>query len=321
LLIRLAIAAGLIAWLVSSDAISWGSLAGLITRWPTALAALATLIVGTVVTALRLPVLLRAQGFVLRPWPAVALTVIGLFFGIFLPGSAGGDLAKVYYSVSGQRHGTRAELATVVLFDRAIGMWAMFAMPLLAWPFFASSFAGDVVLTRLVQFSGAVFVGGSIALLTVMLAPAGISGRLPSFVRKDVLLRSLEAVRSYRRHPGALAGAFGVSVAAHAIAISTVALITAAIVPESVSPALALVVPLGFVANALPITPGGLGVGEAAFDRLFLMVGLDGGAEVALGWRAGILLTALIGGLLYVRGWNQAIHAAQDAVSELEASE
>jgi hypothetical protein len=32
--------------------------------------------------------------------------------------------------------------------------------------------------------------------------------------------------------------------------------------------------------TALPLAPGGLGVGHVAFDKLFAMVGLQGGANV-----------------------------------------
>ena len=32
-----------------------------------------------------------------------------------------------------------------------------------------------------------------------------------------------------------------------------------------------LLIPIGFLANSLPVTPGGLGVGEAAMESLFRM--------------------------------------------------
>jgi uncharacterized membrane protein YbhN (UPF0104 family) len=43
---------------------------------------------------------------------------------------------------------------------------------------------------------------------------------------------------------------------------------------------LAPIFPFGILVTALPLAPGGLGVGHAAFDRLFSMVGLPGGANV-----------------------------------------
>ena len=59
---------------------------------------------------------------------------------------------------------------------------------------------------------------------------------------------------------------------------------------------------LGMFANALPVTPGGLGVGEAAFDRLFGLLGLSGGAMLIIAWRLGMLPLGLAGGVIYLLG-------------------
>jgi uncharacterized membrane protein YbhN (UPF0104 family) len=299
LALRVGIAVALIAWLVRSGAIEWRALAGLAHEWPLTLAALGVLALSTWITAIRLPVLLRPMGFRLGAWPAVVLMTTGLFFGLFLPGGAGGDIAKVYYSVSGHRRGTRTELATAVLLDRAIGMWAMFAMPLLALPFFAGVLAGASGVATLVRFSAWVFAAGGALLAGVLWMPERWAA-LPGRVAGDFVARGVATVRFFRAHPGALARSFALSIAAHTTAVLTTWFLAGAIHPQSQRAELGLVVPLGFVANALPLTPGGIGVGETAFHRLFHFVGLDGGAEVAIGWRLAVTLVALVGGLLYV---------------------
>ena len=301
--LRFGVAGALLAYLMTSDAIDWSAFSGLGGELPLVAAALGAIGVSMVVTALRLPTLLRPMGYALAPRAAVQLALMGMFFGLFLPGSASGDAAKIFYAVSGQERGTRAELATFVLFDRAVGMWAMFAMPLLAVALFPEWVAGESALATLLRFSIGVFALGSCALALVLMLPA----RALSWVPSSLARRSLAAVRGYRSHPRALLSAFTLSVGAHSAAIGATALVAAAIVPESMRPELVLVVPLGFVANALPLTPGGLGVGELAFHRLFEAVGMTGGAEVAVGWRMGIVLFSLLGGLLYVRGFRNRI--------------
>jgi uncharacterized membrane protein YbhN (UPF0104 family) len=62
------------------------------------------------------------------------------------------------------------------------------------------------------------------------------------------------------------------------------------------------VIPLGLLANGIPVTPGGLGVGEAAFNQLFRMSGLSGGAEVLLGWRLLSLVGAAVGLVFFLKG-------------------
>src|SRR5262249_49897137 len=59
---------------------------------------------------------------------------------------------------------------------------------------------------------------------------------------------------------------------------------------------------LGLLANALPITPGGLGVGEAAFEGLFRSIGYTHGSQLILAWRAGMIALCGIGCALYIAG-------------------
>jgi hypothetical protein len=60
---------------------------------------------------------------------------------------------------------------------------------------------------------------------------------------------------------------------------------------------------LGMLANALPVTPGGIGVGEAAFEQLFALAGgVAGGAMLILSWRIGMLPICLLGLIFYAFG-------------------
>ena len=54
--------------------------------------------------------------------------------------------------------------------------------------------------------------------------------------------------------------------------------------------------PVGLLANALPISPGGIGVGEKSFDVLFNLVGGTGGGTTFLITRIFMYSPALIGG-------------------------
>jgi uncharacterized membrane protein YbhN (UPF0104 family) len=45
-------------------------------------------------------------------------------------------------------------------------------------------------------------------------------------------------------------------------------------------PEFAAIFPVGFLASALPIAPGGLGVGHLVFDQLFAIIGIVHGANI-----------------------------------------
>ena len=70
-------------------------------------------------SAYRWLVITRCVGFRQGLAELVRYYFVGMFFNMFLPGGAGGDAVKIYYAVSDHR-GQRAELATIVLFDRAL---------------------------------------------------------------------------------------------------------------------------------------------------------------------------------------------------------
>jgi len=61
-----------------------------------------------------------------------------------------------------------------------------------------------------------------------------------------------------------------------------------------------MVCPLVFVATALPISPGGIGVGETAASVLFAQFGVETGATIMLVVRLWFLTLRLPGALFYV---------------------
>jgi uncharacterized membrane protein YbhN (UPF0104 family) len=100
--------------------------------------------------------------------------------------------------------------------------------------------------------------------------------------------------------------------------IGIVLLLIQAINPGGATWSMSILIPLGFLANILPVTPGGLGIGEAAFNKLFEMAGLSGGAEALLGWRMLTILISMIGLVFYLRGRRHFVHrslALQEAYS------
>jgi uncharacterized membrane protein YbhN (UPF0104 family) len=88
----------------------------------------------------------------------------------------------------------------------------------------------------------------------------------------------------------------------HAILVGVLLLLVQVTSPNGVNGAMAVLIPLGLLANTLPVTPGGLGVGEVAFSRLFYLAGFAGGVEALLGWRLLTALTALAGWILHLQG-------------------
>jgi glycosyltransferase 2 family protein len=311
--LRFITAIAVLVYLGVSGALDWSSLRGLTAAWAMTLAALFLLLAQIAGTAWRLCVLMKPRGLHLSFASSMRLTLMGLFFNACLPGATSGDVVKIYYASEGNR-GRRTELVTIILLDRATGMFAMLIWPLVAAPFFPLLIGSSAILRGLLWSSAAV--------ATVMFAGMliGFSSRLRNSRVLDLSFRKLplggyiekifDTIHLYRHNKRTLLAAGMISLVIHTITVGVMLLIAKATHPDGFEWAMGLLVPLGLLANTLPLTPGGLGVGEAAFNKLFAMAGLTGGAETLIGWRLLTILWGLVGLIFYLQGRRHFVHAA-----------
>lgn len=255
--------------------------------------------------ALRTSLLLRPQEMHLTITTAVRLTLVSSWFGLFSPGASGGDIAKIFYATR-QASGRRAEVAVVLLLDRAIGLFSLFLIPIFLTPLFLSALHGAPQLRRLLAATGVI---ATIALLSFVFGIFNDPVRnriLRRNPRPDSaqgwLLRALATLSTYRNHIATLLLSLFIAIIDNCLVIVVAALALLTLDPAVLSAKLALVVPLGTIANSLPFTPGGLGVGEAAFNQVFALAGLSLGAEALVCSRIWRALAAIPGLLIYLRG-------------------
>lgn len=299
-LIRVFIAGILLYYLWNSGAINWSVLAGLGKVWHVTVLAIILLIIDVAIQSARLSLLMKVKNFELSVYASFRLTLIGMFFNTYMPGSAGGDLIKIYYAGRGNQ-GQRTEVATILLFDRAIGMYAMLILPLLIAPFFLEVIASSSLLRGILWSAAGI---SFLMLLTLLGATKPVrQSRFFSWILKKpsfgiYIDRMLDTIHSYFSHKKSVFGALLLSLIAQSLTVVIFFILAAIVNPAGVDARMALLIPLGLFANGVPITPGGLGVGEAAFDSLFGIVGLSSGAELLLSWRI-ILIIGSLGGLAY----------------------
>ncbi|MDE3136267.1 MAG: flippase-like domain-containing protein [Acidobacteriota bacterium] len=311
---RLGIGIGLLAYLIESHVINLHALGRLLTFWPYAAAAGILLLCDLGLMALRLSLLFRPHNLKLSLGSAFRLTLVGQFFSAFLPGGAGGDVVKLYYATRENR-GRRTEIVAIVLFDRAIGMLSLLLLSLLIAEFFLPLIRSSPILSGLLIATAAL----AVALLAGgMIAISGYPARHPLVLRALDLLpggshirRMMEALRSYRHNLGTLAAAVGLGLAGNLTTVASTMLIGLAMSPAGLAWRMSFLIPLGDVANSVPLTPGGLGVGEAAFGALFSLGGLARGADILLGWRLVTVLVSLLGLFFYLQGLRRVVSDAE----------
>jgi uncharacterized membrane protein YbhN (UPF0104 family) len=319
LLLRVAIGIAILVYLARSGQINFSSLIRLFHAWPITAAAVVFLLLDIFFMSIRASLLFRSARLSLSLANSVQLNLIGFLFSTFLPGAAGGDIAKLVYATR-ENHGRRAEVATVLILDRLVGLFSLVLLPLLFAPFFPDLLRSVSVLRRLLYIdallAGLMLAG---AALVMFFAPTRswviwLLGRWPGV--KSLALRVLDAMAVHGKAQGTLLWAFFLSLLANLALIVVTALGLYAVNPVSFSMRLALVAPIGHLVNSLPLTPGGIGVGETAFNALFKLTGITGGAEALLCVRLWNILVSLLGLLVYLVGMSRVVYPDEEASGE-----
>jgi uncharacterized protein (TIRG00374 family) len=239
-----------------------------------------TLAVAT--TLVRWYVLVRAQDLPFRLRDALRLGMIGIFFNTFLPGAIGGDIIKAAALARGQNRRTVA--VATVLMDRLLALWGLvWFVAVLGGVFWAVGWmdgAGYARARLVVQ----------VAVLTAAVSGAGwlVLGFLPErrahrFAGRLSLIPKVghsaaefwRAVWLYRCRRKSVAVAMGLSwvgFCGFVVSFWCCAAVLWDGDPAAPLPGLmehALIVPIGLVIMAMPLFPGGAGIGELGFGLLY----------------------------------------------------
>lgn len=312
--VRFAIGVGLLVYMAKSGAIDLKTLDRLLGVWPLSFAAVALMGIDVVMMSLRLCWLLEPHGFHLSVGKSVQLTAVSFLFTAFLPGSSGGVLAKLFYAAK-ENEGRRTEIAAVVILDRALGLFSLLLLSLALVPVFPHLVWSVVELRFLVLTVVILTAGMAGTFVVILLDWSGAHRSLRKVVEllpwKHLSHRMIDAISSYKGKLGVLIAALGASVLANFSVVCVAALACFVLAPSSFGLRVFLVAPMGYIANSLPLTPGGLGVGEEAFNSLFRVTGLGAGADALLCWRIWCLPIIGLGLVYYLRGLGRSVHGGE----------
>ena len=294
---KVVVAAGLLSWLLQSGRLDLG----ILLSTPLSILhvlGMSALFVGMVLQAWRWWWLIKAQQIDLSFPSTLGLVWIGRFLALVLPGVVGGDVVRGYYVIREAPSAKMAGVSTILL-DRAMGFYSSFLLGMfaLAWVGWSRE-----PLTGPVRYVGAVsilcVVGASLVFLALWLDP--MRDRILGFVPERFRAPVEAVLKAYRTRGRTLLICLALSLA---IGVTSMAAFVVAghVLDTPIGWKQAFMVcPLVFVATALPLSPNGVGVGEAAASVLFAQFGVETGATVMLVVRLWLLVLRLPGGLLYI---------------------
>jgi glycosyltransferase 2 family protein len=244
----------------------------ILTNVPAATACIILVFVCVPIAALRWAILLRILGFDIAFKKLYHVTSITNFLNAFFIGPLGSDVTRAIYIWRIVGHSS-ASVASSIVVDRLLGLFSAFLIALL-YVIFNWSWMKDIpalftlALSVVLGFSGMIAVAGAL-----LIAPA-LMLRLGNMLSRWPRITSLvkwahRTVQSMIRNPMSLLAALALALLSQAVTVVAVLVVGVALGADTLRPAdYMLAVPVTLVANTLPITPNGLGIGEAAFDQI-----------------------------------------------------
>lgn len=256
-----------------------------------------------IASAVRWDVLLRAQ-HVRLPFSFLTQSfLVATFFNNFLPSNIGGDVIRI--SDTAKPAGSKTLATTVVLIDRGLGLLGLALM----------AATGATLMTRMsvgpvgpgMLWAG--FGAGAIIATPALLMPetaTRILQPLRVFHAEwvDERINKLTyALTRFKESPTALAICFVGAVAVQGLLVLFyVAIARSMHIPIGFAE-LAVIVPVSFIVQMIPLSVNGFGVREATFGFYFTRLGLplESALLVSFVGAALIMLFSLSGGVAYLR--------------------
>lgn len=296
-LLKFAVAAGIIYYLLASGTLD---VAQMLTSFDISFFALgmALIILSLVVQSYRWKLILNTQGLRVSMADLVRWNFIGEFFALTSPGGIGGDVARAFYLVRHSSNAKTAALATIVL-DRFLGMVALMVIGGIgAVPFILDRADHEAAIVGTATLA-LIFGLGALALTVILFS------RLPGFVlrrfaKHTLVGRITDIWTAFRNNAGTVAAGLLLSIGSQFI-YCLLFLLSAASLGIDLSVWISAVAMQGtLIANAAPLTPAGVGVGESAAAYLFGAFGVAGGAAIMLMVRLLLISLQLLGGVFYL---------------------
>lgn len=269
---------------------------------PVWIAGMTAVLIATIVDiSIRWWLLLKASGIEAKFGGVFNVTYTGCFFNTFLPGGAGGDIARAVL-VAKDTDKKAAVVGTVIL-DRLIGLGTILVIGLAT-----AAFQWNRPEFRKPIFALSVMVGagvvGTLFYLSPLINREWLKKRWPTLASVD------EVLTLVRRRPTLVALGVGLSAVGQTLSICAYYGLAQGLHFSNVTLAQCFaLVPIYAVVNALPVSFGGVGVGEAAAVYLFGLMGMLGheAAALALLFRACMIAVSLPGGAIFLFGKAKAV--------------
>ena len=232
------------------------------------------------------------------------LTWIGNFFNTTLPGAVSGDFIKGYYVIKANNNEEKTKAFMTLIIDRFTGLFGLIVLAFITLVFNFQIIFDQPNLQPLAFSIIGLFIG-TVIFYTIVLFPfkegrdpfIKIINKLP---KKETFLKIYTTFKVYQNHKKILFWTLFLStIVQFLVAIAFVIIIKTLGIDNVNFATQMFIMPIGLITVAIPVAPGGIGVGHVAFDTLYQMVGVSGGADIFNLFVIIQLSVYLLGGVVY----------------------
>jgi glycosyltransferase 2 family protein len=199
---------------------------------------------------------------------------LGVFFNNFLPTGVGGDLVRILHLK--RRHVDLGTLVSSTVIDRVIGLGVVLATGLIALALSSQVRLDD--RARLLLFVTAAIAVSSVLILGSDWFGALIRGLTKRFQRtriRKTLLETIESLHNLRDRKTLVLSAILISLSVQCLIVLSYYILSQSMGLGQPMQIFFIAVPVIFLAAALPISLGGLGVREGTLVMLLVTAGSD----------------------------------------------
>lgn len=315
--LKVAVSAAILYWLIGTGRLSLQDASALF-RSPWLPVGLVLVGTGLFLNSERWRLLITSQNLAASRWETFRLSLIGVFFNYAMPGGVGGDVIKAYYFSRNHPH-SRATAVISVAMDRVLGLYAMILMAVAVMLSDLNRVLAHPTLKALLILLVALWFLASAGLTFVFSRRIHRRGHIQKLLGwlpfSNRLNQLYTAAHRFGLNRGRIFAVLGISLLSQTITILFLWIAGSAAGYEEVPLAIYfLAAPVGYMATAIPISPAGIGVGQAAFLFLFnLYLGHDSpmGPAVITAQQAITGLFGLWGAWFYIRSRPQGVAALE----------
>jgi uncharacterized protein (TIRG00374 family) len=270
---------------------------------------------------LRWRLLLRGLSIEIPIARALWLQAGALFANTAVPGNVAGDVLKNVRIAQTEPSLTGARIATCVLVERVLGLSGLILIAACSVTLrFSALYARVPVLVVMVYLLalgvlcavGVATIAGRWAEKSQFDTSAPTVGIVAKI--QKIVIEVGRALLAYSRAWSNLVIGLLLSVSMHSIFAVLFVILAGRVAPSSLSVLdITALFPIGMLTTVLPLAPGGIGVGHAAFDKLFALFGARGGADVCNVFLVAQLGLNLLGFVSYLSEGKRAPSATSPA--------